>query len=154
VKRSPLVRTAPLARTSGLRRLSPMRYPKPSAEKREERYRLHFAGPFPGLDYSEHVRGRRCLVVGCWRQPVQAAHLKRSRGAGGRWWLCLPICAEHHDEQHRIGRRTWTDRHVTGPVYVRALALLPGWLAAHGLTAEPQWLEDPIYDLPLREVPA
>lgn len=57
------------------------------------------------------VRRLPCLVVGCLRWPVDAAHV-RSRGAGHHAWIeidgdrfgnIVPLCRQHHDQQGRLG---------------------------------------------------
>ena len=59
--------------------------------------------------YVAFVRTMPCLV--CWRMPAEAAHV-RSRGAGGNdVGNVVPLCHEHHMEQHTIGIRSFEQRH-------------------------------------------
>lgn len=59
--------------------------------------------------YADWIRQMVCLV--CCGRPAEAAHV-RSRGAGGddRGNL-VPLCHQHHAEQHRIGIRSFADRY-------------------------------------------
>lgn len=67
----------------------------------------------PRQEMREHlafIRGLPCLVCGT-RKGVQAAHIRSGSAAYGKrhtgkgekpsdCW-CLPLCAEHHNDQHR-----------------------------------------------------
>jgi hypothetical protein len=72
--------------------------------------------------YLAHVRGMHCLL---WdrdpctcggftdlggRPVTEVAHV-RSRGAGGGDDQVVPLCGRHHGEQHRIGIRSFENRH-------------------------------------------
>jgi hypothetical protein len=54
------------------------------------------------------IADRPCLV--CGLRPTEAAHVK-SRGAGGTSADLVPLCREHHREQHDTGIRTFAARH-------------------------------------------
>ncbi|MCA9636547.1 MAG: hypothetical protein KC420_11020 [Myxococcales bacterium] len=61
------------------------------------------------------VRALGCLCRGglSWSPcggPTEAAHV-RSRGAGGTRRDLVPLCQRHHSEQHRIGIKTFAERH-------------------------------------------
>jgi hypothetical protein len=79
-----------------------MRRRKPNPERRQARH---------AAAYGEHavfVRTLPCAV--CLRRPVDAAHV-RSRGAGGTAADLVPLCREHHAEQHTVGIATFQRRH-------------------------------------------
>lgn len=42
--------------------------------------------------------------------PVQLAHV-RTRAAGGTWQDILPICQNHHIEQHLVGIQSFAERY-------------------------------------------
>lgn len=73
------------------------------------------------------ARSMPCLVVGCQRRRVEIAHVK-SRGAGHGAWIVtengrlvgnlVPLCMEHHREQHTRGVETFTAEHE---LHVRGL---------------------------------
>lgn len=79
----------------------------------------------PRQEMREHlkfIRSLPCLVCGT-RKDVQAAHIraahagygKRSTGAGEKPSDCwvLPVCAEHHAEQHLLPELTfWSNRKI------------------------------------------
>ena len=79
--------------------------------------------------YVAFVRTMPCLV--CWRMPTEAAHVK-SRGAGGNdVGNVVPLCHEHHVEQHTIGIRSFEQR------YNLELALVAGAI-------EQVWTREPV----------
>lgn len=61
------------------------------------------------------VRGHACSVPGCERRDIECAHVRRGTDAGvgikpsDRW--TIPLCAEHHREQHSIGEASFERRH-------------------------------------------
>lgn len=67
------------------------------------------------------VRGFECIIPGCIAGPVECAHVRNSaltpaseRGALGqkphsKW--TVPLCRDHHAEQHRIGEAAFQRRH-------------------------------------------
>lgn len=94
-------RAGPLKRRAWLRRKTPCRHHnwKRLAKRRKEQF-----GPQADL-----CRALPCLV--CGRRPSDAAHV-RSRGAGGTGLgNIVPLCRFHHDEQGRLGIRTFERRH-------------------------------------------
>jgi hypothetical protein len=69
--------------------------------------------------YREWIRMWACLLRGCdpaHQCPLgifgaECAHVK-SRGAGGDDFAnCVPLCAFHHAQQHRLGIKTFERRH-------------------------------------------
>ena len=77
------------------------------------RRRLALAEDFG--DLAVFVRTLPCLVIGCRRGPVDAAHV-RSRGAGHHAWIeidgkrfgnIVPLCRQHHDRQGSLGTATF-----------------------------------------------
>lgn len=66
-------------------------------------------------EYLDWLRTLAC--VACYAQPVEAAHLRLRNGKGTGAGMsqkndryCLPLCRACHQEQHRIGERTfWLD---------------------------------------------
>jgi hypothetical protein len=79
----------------------PRRIPK--APKRATRWRSQAHANF--------VRSHFCCVLGCDRRPIQVAHVRLGSGAGVSQkpddWNTVSLCQHHHDEQHRIGERTF-----------------------------------------------
>ncbi len=79
----------------------PRRIPK--APKRASRWRSQAHANF--------VRSHFCCVLGCDRRPIQFAHVRLGSGAGvGQKpddWNAVSLCQHHHDEQHRLGERTF-----------------------------------------------
>ncbi len=95
-------RSKPLTRTNGLRRTkeltrSPIKPANPA--RRRKMHRRNFG------DRAEHIRAMSCLVNDGCSGRVVAAHVT-ARGMGGcnssRSSL-VPLCWDHHEEQHRIG---------------------------------------------------
>lgn len=78
-------------------------------------------------DHLKFIRTLPCLVCGS-RNTIQAAHIragnavyaKRATGAGEKpsdQW-CLPLCAAHHEEQHRGNEITFWRQHGIDPFRV------------------------------------
>jgi hypothetical protein len=62
-------------------------------------YGRNFAGELPaGPGHDEFIRGLSCLVYGCTRLPIQAAHTvaRGSGGCGSSWRQLVPLCRKHH----------------------------------------------------------
>lgn len=61
------------------------------------------------------VRGFECSVPGCEEIPIEAAHVRVGTGGGmgikphDKW--VIPLCRDHHSEQHRIGEPTFERTH-------------------------------------------
>jgi hypothetical protein len=90
---------------------------KPLRKVNARRRRAALAEDFG--DLAVFVRRLPCLVVGCTRSPVDAAHV-RSRGAGHHAWLVVdgervgnivPLCRLHHDEQGQRGVTNFEAKH-------------------------------------------
>ncbi len=58
-----------------------------------------------------------CSVPGCRLGPVVAAH-NPSRGAGGTDKDTAPLCWHHHDQQHRVGIKTFQRLHAIDLVQI------------------------------------
>lgn len=65
----------------------------------------------------------QCSVPGCDARDVEQAHAK-SRAAGGDWTDSLPLCREHHREQHDIGLLTFEAKYG---IDLRDLAAMVQW---------------------------
>ena len=109
--------------------------PTPKPRKRPRAVNPNTGGHlFPSLVFEPlraFTRGLPCILVrtGVCRGPVEAAHV-RSRGAGGPDFDNLvSLCQWHHQEQHRMGVRSFEYRYQ---VRLRPLArkLTSAWL--HG----------------------
>lgn len=62
-------------------------------------------------DYRRWVGTMPCIVAGCRNYPSDPAHV-RSKGAGGDdVGNLVPLCHAHHEEQHRIGIVSFSDRY-------------------------------------------
>jgi hypothetical protein len=86
MKRTPLNRRTPLKKANAKRK------------------RARFARAYGSGDNVARVQSMACIV--CNRTPSEAAHV-RSRGAGGTWRDIVPLCRDHHREQHAIGIQTF-----------------------------------------------
>jgi len=75
-------------------------------------------------EYLAFVRTHPCAV--CNERGVQAHHLK-TRAAGGSDYHAVPLCADHHVEWHKLGDRTFTERHTVNLWKVSA-QLLAGYI--------------------------
>jgi RNase P subunit RPR2 len=71
------------------------------------RKRKRFAEAFGSRERVEAIRRTPCVVCGV--VPSENAHV-RSRGAGGTWQDVVPLCRDHHREQH-AGARTFEANH-------------------------------------------
>lgn len=78
--------------------------------------------------YREWIQGYACLLRGRdskIRCPLgvfgsECAHVK-SRGAGGDdIGNCVPLCPDHHQEQHRIGIQSFQKRHGIDLYFIAA----------------------------------
>ena len=58
---------------------------------------------------ADFIRRQRCIVCAT-HLDIEACHV-RSRGAGGTADDLVPMCRNHHLEQHAIGVRTFAARH-------------------------------------------
>ena len=59
-----------------------------------------------------------CLV--CKRRPVDAAHIRTKKASGiNERWNYMPLCREHHSEQHTIGIITFIKKYVSVFYYVQ-----------------------------------
>lgn len=68
-------------------------------KRKAERFERNFG------DRAADVRCLPCIVPGCWKGPIEAAHAK-ARGMGGvnsDNRQLVPLCRWHHSEQHTRG---------------------------------------------------
>lgn len=79
----------------------PRKIPKPT--KRASRWRSQA--------HCNFVRSHECSVPGCPGRPIEVAHVRLGSGAGISQkpddWRAVSLCRDHHDEQHRVGERTF-----------------------------------------------
>ena len=65
------------------------------------------------------VKSHGCCVPGCLALDIEFAHLRSAANAGtGRKphdAFGISLCRQHHDEQHRLGSQTFSDRHQIDP---------------------------------------
>jgi hypothetical protein len=75
------------------------------------------------------VRSLPCAILGCRsRRPVQAAHTPGSRGMSQKRsdLDTIPLCVQHHDEQHRIGWKRFIETYeLDVPQLLKALQEKP-----------------------------
>ena len=65
--------------------------------------------------HREWVRSHYCVVPGCQLMPIECMHIRRAANAGMGFkpsdaFTCSG-CREHHAECHRIGERTFEQKH-------------------------------------------
>lgn len=65
--------------------------------------------------HKRFIRSFACSVEGCAARNIEAAHHRTAANAGMQFkpsdeW-CLPLCKEHHEEQHSKGHRTFQAKH-------------------------------------------
>jgi hypothetical protein len=57
------------------------------------------------------IRSFHCARDGCQGMPIECAHVRNGSGAGmGQKpddWRVVPLCREHHSEQHTVGEQTF-----------------------------------------------
>ncbi len=87
----------------------PKRIPKQS--KRATRWRSQA--------HCNWLRGFHCCIAGCSSVPIEVAHVRLGSGAGiGQKpddFRAVPLCRDHHSEQHQIGEMTfWSGRSIEG----------------------------------------
>ena len=87
-------RKAPLSRKSRPKARKPL--PKVNAKRKAS----EFVKCFGSRARVAAIKTLPCVVCGKW--PSENAHA-RSRGAGGTWRHVIPLCKEHHTEQHACG---------------------------------------------------
>jgi hypothetical protein len=61
------------------------------------------------------IRKHHCSVPGCQLMPIEVAHVRIGTGGGmalkSSDAFTLSLCREHHAEQHRIGEKSFEQRH-------------------------------------------
>lgn len=69
------------------------------------------------------IRTLPCAVKGCCSKAIQAAHVRVETGGGMGMkpadYFSVPLCVDHHLEQHRIGHAEFDATHMLD---LRALA--------------------------------
>lgn len=57
------------------------------------------------------IRSFHCVRDGCQGMPIECAHVRNGSGAGmGQKpddWRVVPLCREHHGQQHTVGEQTF-----------------------------------------------
>lgn len=71
-----------------------------------DRVRDQWAIAYHSEAFCAWLRSLNCAVGGCLSARIEVAHAK-SRGAGGTWKDCLPLCTRHHESQHSLGIETF-----------------------------------------------
>lgn len=87
---------------------TPLNRRTPLKKANRKRQRARFERAYGSPANVERIRNTPCVI--CGRTPSEAAHV-RSRGAGGTWRDIVPLCSEHHREQHQVGIATFERRH-------------------------------------------
>lgn len=82
---------------------------RPNPVNRERRSRLSEVQYGPEA-FVTWIHRAPCSIPGCDARDVEQAHAK-SRAAGGTWEDTLPLCRDHHREQHDIGLLTFERKH-------------------------------------------
>lgn len=72
-----------------------------------------------------------CAIPGCHNRDVEAAHVGRSRAAGGTWQDVAPVCKAHHSEQHTLGILSWEQKYAVSGIGL-AEATQKAWRAHAG----------------------
>jgi hypothetical protein len=89
--------------------------------------------------YLAHVRTLGCLICGAKAEPahIRMGCIEASKNPTGggekssdKW--ALPVCREHHDEQHDAGSEILFWRKYKLDPFAIAMRLWTAWRAAHG----------------------
>jgi hypothetical protein len=121
---TPLFKPVPHVKPrAGLGRGKPLRARNP--ERKEAMYERNFSGG-TGPGHDEFIRGLPCLVFGCNRWPIEAAHTvtRKRGGCGSSWRQQVPLCRKHHPVQEgrtdEFGREVGLDLNALAEVLVVA----------------------------------
>ena len=57
-------------------------------------------------EFTTWLHRLQCCVPGCEARDIEQAHVV-SKGAGGTWEDTVPMCRDHHREQHAMGFLTF-----------------------------------------------
>lgn len=99
-------RGGPIARRTPMPRGGPVKARNP---KRRAANHARAYGPDERIAF---VKGLRCVVLACARQPIEVAHVVTGgMGRKGDASLTVPLCTVHHREQHQVGVRTFQQLH-------------------------------------------
>ena len=73
------------------------------------------------------IKSMKCLV--CGSPNVDVAHIK-TRGSGGdnNLWNIMPLCRNHHQEQHNVGLVTFSQKYLGVSTYLQD----NGWELVNG----------------------
>ena len=74
------------------------RIKKVNPKRRKELFKRNFHSK----ERVEKINNMSCSVIGCKNKNIANAHMK-SRGAGGDYKSIIPLCHQHHQEEHQIG---------------------------------------------------
>ena len=96
MKRSPLTRRTALQTRTPIKRAGRL-----NPVNRTRRARLFAQQYGEGGKYAEWLRSRSCAA--CTRRGGLVVHHVRSRGAGGTWKDCVPLCTGCHHMAHQHG---------------------------------------------------
>lgn len=65
--------------------------------------------------HRQWVRSHQCSVPGCDMRPIECAHLRLGTdgGLGSKPSdaFCWSACRAHHDEQHRLGEKSFQEKY-------------------------------------------
>lgn len=86
----------------------PLRRKKPLRPVNRERRKREFARAYGSKARARWTKRLPCLI--CRKCPTEVAHV-RSRAAGGTAAETVPLCREHHREQHDTGVESFEARH-------------------------------------------
>jgi hypothetical protein len=75
------------------------RKPKGLRAKNPERAARKFEDAFLSKEYVEWVHEHGCVIPGCRKVEVHAAHVGPTRACGGKWFEIVGLCPDHHREQ-------------------------------------------------------
>lgn len=87
----------------------------PAKRKREKLRTGDERGPLRCYGHLRFIRAHHCSVPGCASTQIEAAHVRGGTDGGMGQKpsdrFTLPICADHHREQHNIGEAAFERRH-------------------------------------------
>lgn len=103
-------------RSALFREPAPVRAPIPLPPRREPPKSGIPRGPKRvWLRHRKFVRSHCCCVPGCEAFQTEFAHIRSAATAGTGLkpfdWHGVPLCRNHHREQHQVGQGTFEDRH-------------------------------------------
>lgn len=92
------------------------RVPHPLPPRRErERFGIPKGPKRVWLRHRKFVRSHHCVVPGCEATDIHFAHIRSAANSGTGLKphdrFGVPLCFNHHQEQHQVGQGTFEDRH-------------------------------------------